>query len=130
MAVKHFYLVALAGVIGCASTGTSGGSKPSKTTLLTGDEIAAAHADITTAYDAVARLRPNWLAPHGGMSSNPEVSTFAAVFVDEQQYGDVNSLRTILAYNVVSIRYYDITQAGARFGFKAGTGGAIEVTTK
>jgi hypothetical protein len=70
MSVKHLYLVAVAAIIGCApASGTSGTSRtaavPRKGNLLTAEEIAAAHADVTTAYDAVARLRPNWLAPRG-----------------------------------------------------------------
>ncbi|HVS59389.1 MAG TPA: hypothetical protein VHE82_01720 [Gemmatimonadaceae bacterium] len=135
MSVKHLYLVAVAAIIGCApASGTSGASGPSATPrrsdLLTAEEIAAAHADITTAYDALSRLRPNWLAAHGAMSSNPQVSEFATVFVDGQRYGGLNSLRNIQAYQVADIRYYDVTQAGATFGLRGGTGGAIEVTMK
>ena len=132
MSVKHLYLVAVVAIVGCASSsGTSGTTAtPRKAILLTAEEIASAHADINTAYDALSRLRPNWLAPHGAMSSNPQVSGFATVFVDGQQYGGVDTLRNIPAYYVADIRYYDITQAGARFGLRAGTGGAIEVTMK
>jgi hypothetical protein len=93
--------------------------------FLPAEEISAAHADITTAYDAVARLRPNWLAAHGA-------SAYATVFLDGQKYadGDLSSLRSTQAYHIASIRYYDVTQSGARFGLQAGDGGAIEVTTK
>ncbi len=130
MSIKHLYPIAVAAVLACATAGSTGTTQKKTGTLLTAQEIADAHADITTAYDAVARLRPNWLAPHGAMSSNPEVSAYAAVWVDGQRTGLIETLKNVPAYYVVDMRYYDVTQAGARFGIRAGTGGAIEVRTK
>jgi len=117
--------VAVAAILGCAANASGTSPTHRSGSILTAEEIAAAHADITTAYDAVARLRPNWLAGHGG-------SAFAKVFVDGQKYADGNlsSLRNIQGYSVASIRYYDMTQSGARFGVQAGDAGAIEVTMK
>jgi hypothetical protein len=129
MSVKYLYLVAAIGVIGCATTATKPGSTR-KANELSGDEIMQTHADNLSAYDAVARLRPNWLAPHGAMTSNQQVSDYAAVFVDGQFVGDINALRNIQAYQVGDIRYYNVTEAGAKFGVRAGTTGAIEVIMK
>jgi hypothetical protein len=133
MSVKHLYLVAVGVIIGCASGGGTGRSTAlHKGNLLTAEEIALAHADVTTAYDAISRLRPNWLAPHGLTSSvsNGAGTEFATVFVDGQQFGDINSLRNIPAYHVGDIRYYDVTEGGARFGIRGGASGVIEVTIK
>ena len=135
MSVKHLYLVAVAALLGCAPAGGTSGTSGTpamgrNNKVLTAEEIAAAHADLNTAYDAIARLRPNWLSPHGAMSSNIDVSPFANVFVDGQPYGDISTLRNIQAYHVADIHYYDITEAGAKFGLNAGTGGAIEVRTR
>jgi len=133
MSVQHLYLIAVAAVLGCSSA-TSGNQAtaglPRKANLLTAEEMAAAHADVNTAYDAVARLRPNWLTAHGVTSAvaNGAGTEYALVFVDGMQYGDLNSLRGIPAYHVGSIRYYDVTQAGGRFGIRAGSSGVIEVT--
>ena len=128
MSVKHLYLIVAAVTLGCASgVGTPGGDPPRPANVLTFEEITAAHADAQTAYDAVARLRPNWLAPHGFATQG---SAYAVVFFDGQQYGDLASLRNIPAYHVGDIRYYDITQAGATFGIKGDTGGVIEVRSK
>ena len=130
MSVKHLYLVAVVAVLGCAASASSKSGLPRTGNLLTAEEIAAAHADINTAYDAIARLRPNWLAAHGVTSSvaNGAGTQFALVFVDGQRYGDLNSLRAIPAYHVGGIRYYNVTEAGARFGIHGGSSGAIEVT--
>jgi hypothetical protein len=135
MSVRHLYLVAVAAIIGCASaSGTSGPSStlavPRKADFLTAGEIVAANADVTTAYDALARLRPNWLNAHGVSSLTTGATDYAIVYVDGHRYGDLDSLRNIQAYQVASIRYYDVTQAGATFGLRGGTGGVIEVKTK
>jgi len=90
MSVRHFYPIAIAAILGCASGGTS----PISDTV---------HGKAT----------------HG--------SEYATVYVDGQRYGSVESLRNIQAYQVADIRYYDITQAGARFGVQGGTAGVIEV---
>ena len=129
MSVKYLYLVGLAAIVGCASS-SGAHSNPIRSNILTAEEIANTHADINTAYDALSRLRPNWLAPHGAMTSSTAVSNYATVFVDGQLTGDVNSLRNIQAYYVGEMRYYDVTQAGARFGVRAGTTGAIAVSMK
>ncbi len=133
MSVKQLCLIAVAAVLGCggATPGLPGASQiPRTPSILTGEEIAAAHADVGTAYAAVARLRPNWLAPHGPMSSNPQASDRAAIYVDGQPYGELESLKNIQAYQVADIRYYDVTQSGARFGIRAGMCGVIEVRSR
>ena len=130
MSVKHLYLVAVVAVLGCASSaGNKTGSLP-RSNFLTAEEIASHHADINTAYDAIARLRPNWLAPHGITSGvdNGAGTEYALVFVDGQRYGDINTLRGSPAYHVGNLRYYNVTEAGARFGIHGGSSGAIEVT--
>ena len=128
MSVNHLYLAASLALMGCATVANP--SSGSSSSQLTAVEMAEKHADVNTTYDAVARLRPNWLAPHGPASSNMQGSTVASVFLDDQLMGDIQSLRNIPAYQVAVLRYYDITQAGAKFGVRAGGNGAIEVRLK
>jgi hypothetical protein len=129
MALKQLYLAALAVTVACASGGSTGqGTATRRSSLLTALEMETAHADVNTAYDAVARLRPNWLAPRGPVSS--AAGEYPTVFVDGQPYGDVASLKNIPAYHVGVIEYFDVTQAGARFGIRGGGAGAIEVRMK
>lgn len=132
MSIKHLFLIAVAAILGCAPASstldTTGASAiPRRANALTDGEIAAEHADIGTAYDAIARLRPNWLFARGVATQGTE---FAAVYVDGNPHGDLNSLRSIPAYHVAEMRYYDITQAGARFGIRGGTGGVIDLRMK
>jgi hypothetical protein len=128
MSLKQLYLIAVAVTLACApATPSVTGGFPRRTNILTADEIAAAHADNASAYDAVSRLRPNWLAAHGVAAHGNE---YAVVFFDGQRYGDLASLRNIPAAQVGDIQYYDVTQAGATFGIKGDTGGVIEVRSK
>ncbi|MGI8401031.1 MAG: hypothetical protein ACR2NS_05420 [Gemmatimonadaceae bacterium] len=129
MSRKLFYLVGMMAVIGCASTPSrpEGSTAVRRGNVLSAEEMASAHADVNSIYDAIARLRPNWLAPRGTMSSGQSGSNYAQVFVDDQLVGDIGNLRNINAYQVGDVRYYDASQAGARFGLRAGTNGAIEV---
>ena len=132
MIIKFGWLVGAA-ILGCASPGTSGTSKPSRDrNLLTAQEIAAANADASSAYDAVARLRPIWLTRHGTTSitsQSPETEV-ARVFVNGQHYGDVGSLRSIQAANVADIRYYGVSESGVKYGLQGGHNGVIDVKLK
>ena len=135
MSVKSLCLVALAAILGCApansttdTLGIPGVHRNAK--VLTSAEIEAAHADVRTAYEAVARLRPNWLASHGAMSSDAGANPFASVWMDGQLLGELNALKDIPAFQVADLHYYDVTEAGGRFGLRAGAGGAIEVRSK
>ena len=135
MSTKLFSLLAVAAILGCASGGTSetprSGGPSRQSDLLTAQELVAAHADGNTAYDAVARLRPNWLASKGVTSvQSNSMNTDAQVFVNGVKYGALTSLRDIPAYHVISMRYYDVTQSGARFGIQGGANGVIEVITR
>ena len=135
MSSHPLILLAAALLVGCGPTRVPDPSitaNTRKTGVLSADEIETAHADATNAYDAIARLRPNWLLPHGVTSGqqNGAGTEYALVYLDGQLYGDLNSLRAISAFHVGSVRYYDVTQAGARFGIRAGSSGVIEVTTK
>src|SRR5256885_8920364 len=84
------------------------------------------------ALPILARVRPNWLAAHGVTSGqdNGAGTEYAVVYLDGQRYGDINSLRGIAAYHVGEVKYYDVTQAGARFGIRAGSSGVIEIMSR
>jgi hypothetical protein len=94
---------------------------------ITAEEILAANVDVLNAYEVIARLRPHWLSSHGPSSLAREGSGYAVVFLDGQQYGDLNSLRSIRGDDVGALRFYSSSEAGARFGLRAGTSGVIEV---
>jgi hypothetical protein len=77
---------------------------------LTADDIAAAH--VSTAYDAVQRLRPAWLR------SVTTATTTGAVTVryNGRTIGGPNELRTINAADVISMQYLNPSTARSTLG--------------
>jgi hypothetical protein len=96
--------------------------------VLTAEEMRAANVDGGSAYEAISRLRPSWLA-HGTKSFDPPSTDLPIVFVDGQRYGDLDSLRNLDASHIADIRFYSPAEAG-RFGLQGGLSGVIEVTLK
>ncbi len=134
MSVKHLYLMAVLAILACApASGTSGASgtpqSPRRTTLLAAEEIRAAHADAGTVYDAISRLRPSWLT-RATTSFDPPATEGPVVFVDGRLYGDLASLRNIIASQIADVRFYSTAEAGGRFGLQGGLSGVIEVNMK
>ena len=87
-------------------------------------------AAVTNVYDAISRLRPEWLARETrsltSSSQGGEPARLIAYFEDAR-YGPVDALRTLPIAGVQEIRYYDPTAATARYG-TGHTAGAIAVT--
>src|SRR5215210_4628250 len=113
MSVRHFYLIALAAAIGCATT--PGKSDTMGTgNIISEQEIAA--SGVSTAYEAVERLRPNFLRSRGPSSLRTDVSSLPTVWLGRQKYGDASTLRQIPASNIVQIRFFSASESAVRFG--------------
>lgn len=125
MPIRYLYLIALTSAIGCASAASSGSRRDPN--LITEQDIAG--VPVTNAYEAVERLRPLFLRSRGKTSINTPNTQYPMVYVDGVRYGDLNSLRNILAIHVLEIRSYNGAEAGARFGLQ-NTAGVIEVRMK
>jgi hypothetical protein len=132
MTANHLYLIAALAIPACApASGTSGAAEQPRraSTVLTAEEIIAAHADRGTVYDAISRLRSNWLTRET-RSYEPPVQSHAIVFVEGRQYGEIESLRNIDVNQIAEVRYYSAAEAGGKFGMQSGLTGVIEVTMK
>ncbi len=119
-------LAVLAG--GCASGGAerNGAPAPDRNHITT-EEIRSVSA--RDAYELVQRLRPDWLRPPLGRSAR--FDTVIGVYYDSSRLGDVQSLRSIEAAGITSIRFLDAAQARGLPG--QGTqhmAGAIVVSTR
>jgi len=98
------------------------------TQLITEEEIDASRA--ATAYEAVQKLRANFLSYRGETSLNRNQSQpFPTVYVDGMEFGQIASLRTIPASQVSTIRLYRSWEATTKFG-TGKMGGVIAVTTR
>jgi hypothetical protein len=117
----------LVAVMACASAGTSTPGVRRDPNLLTQQEIYDAH--VSSAYEAISRLRPMFLKTRGRTTINSEANDYAVVFVDGQRYGDLNSLNNILASSILEARYLPGPDAVNRYGMQYG-GGVIEIKTR
>ena len=95
--------------------------------LITEDEIVASHA--VTAYDAIHKLRANFLSQRGTTSFYNTSSPMPTIYMDGQRYGEVSILATIPAEVVATIRLYRSWEATTRFGMN-NMGGVIAITTR
>ena len=95
--------------------------------LITEDEIVASHS--VSAYDAIHKLRANFLSQRGLTSFGNSSSPMPTVYVDEQRYGDIAILRTIPSEIISTIRLYRAWEATTHFGMN-NMGGVIAITTR
>ncbi len=95
--------------------------------VITFEQIESAHE--RTAYDLVAKFRSNFLNSRGRSSIVLKAPSGATVYLDEVEYGAVNSLRSIPASHVAEIRFIEGWDAMTKYGSDH-TGGIIQVITR
>ena len=100
--------------------------KPSEQ-LITEQEIIDSQA--LTAYDAVVKLRGNFLSNRGKTSILGNSPTVPTVYLDDQACGPILTLRSIPASHVVAIRLYRSWEATTKYG-AGNMGGVIAVETR
>jgi len=125
--MKVGYLFALAAVIACASGGTSASAPRVDRNVIAQTELSS--VPTSSLYEAIEKLRPNFLRSRGQASIQTSGGEYAVVYMDGRPYGDLGSLRQILSTEVSSVHYYDAPSAQQRFGMISGSG-VIEVISK
>lgn len=113
-------LVFLIIVGGCASTGEGSSGSYGDPNRLTAEQIDQARG--TNAYEIVQELRSRWLLATG----RGEVR----VYLDEREYGTLDSLRRISADEIESMRFYSFNEAIGRFPSFSSGAGVIQVNTR
>jgi hypothetical protein len=127
MTGRPFFVLTLAAALGCASSGTAGTTVRREPNLITEQEIAASNE--SNVFDVVNRLRPMFLKTRGRSTINAGGSEYASVFLDGQYYGELGSLRNIVASQIHEIRYLNGPDAVSRYGMRYGSG-AVDVRSK
>jgi hypothetical protein len=111
-------------VAACAGRSRSGAATD-------GNVISAAElndAGSVSVYDVIQRLRPLFLRERGPVSLlNASSQSHTVVFVDQSEYGALESLRTIPASRVERVRFFPGQEAVTRFGSTYGSG-VIQLT--
>jgi hypothetical protein len=101
-------------LIGCVSTGTQSGSSRGSGTTLTREQLSTTNAD--NLYDAINKLRPNWLTSRGPTSVTDATPTSVDVFMGNNYLGKADYLHQVRPGDVTEVAYFDPGSAAARFG--------------
>jgi hypothetical protein len=112
---------------GCAPRGTTGTRSGSRSTTLTQEQLASANSD--NLYDAIVKLRPEWLTTRGPSSVTDIAPASADVYMAGSMLGKTEYLKEVRLADVSEVRYWDAGSASARFGM-GHPRGVIEITRK
>jgi hypothetical protein len=99
------------------------GSVPasSNPNLLTGDQLR--ETNVGNVYDALRRLRPQWLRTRGASSIVSPEATEPVVYVSGIRRGEPRTLQNVNVDQVRSVQFIDARDATTRFG--TGHGGGV-----
>lgn len=121
--IPRLLLVAvLAAALGCGPT--MAGTPAYRADRIT--EVELERTSATTAYEAVQRLRPDWLKKRGRGSFTQSESI--QVYVDEHHVGSVGALSQIPIGHVRRMEFLDGIVATQRFGTDHGAGAILVFT--
>ena len=114
-------------LIAC-SPSRPGFGRISNSQLITQEEIEASRG--SSAFDVIQMLRPNFLTYRGETSMDRRRSTpYPMVYLDGQMFGPIETLTTLRAMQISSIRLYRSWEATTKFGMGK-MGGVIEIKTR
>jgi len=116
----------------CAHNPASAGAPASASSRSSGNALTQQQLAATNAanlYEAIQKLRPEWLTARGATSVTDATPTTANVYMNGTMLGSVDYLREVHVLDVSEVRYWDAGQASARFGM-GHPRGVIELTRK
>lgn len=124
---RTIVVLAAATVLAC-SPPRLGPGQHSDSQLITEEEIDASRG--TNAFEVIRKLRANFLTYRGETSLNKNQSRpYPTVYLDGQVFGPIETLRTIPASQISSIRLLRSWEATTRYG-TGNMGGVIAITTR
>jgi hypothetical protein len=110
----------------CHGANTWDAPGPSRN-LITRVEIEQSRAN--SAWDAVVKLRGNFMASRGSNSLMLKVNKEPTVYLDEVEYGNLGTLKQIPASAVAEIRFIEGWNAEQKYG-PGHAAGVIQVFTR
>ena len=105
--------VAMLLLASCHSANKWDAPAPSRN-VITRAEIEDSHAN--SAWDAVAKLRANFMTSRGANSLLVKVNKEPTVYLDDVEYGNLGTLRQIPASSVAEIRFIEGWNAETKYG--------------
>lgn len=95
--------------------------------VITADQIEA--AQVATAYDLIVKYRANFLHSRGPNSILLKRPKEPTVYLDDVEYGLINSLRNIPAVQISEIRFIEGWDAMTKYGSDH-VAGVIQIYTR
>ena len=126
MRVTRLITFVAAALLTACAPATQTGAAPARN-VLTREQLAATNSE--TLYDAITKLRPEWLSSRGPTSVTDPSPTLASVYMNGTMLGKAEMLREMRLLDVSEVRYWDAASASARFGM-GHPRGVIEITRK
>jgi hypothetical protein len=114
-------------LIACAGAATQRSSGRENRNRLTQEQLAATSSE--NLYDAIVKLRPEWVTSRGPTSVTDPTPTMPSVFLGGNMLGRADYLREMRVLDVTEVRYWEAGPASARFGM-GHPRGVIEVTRR
>lgn len=121
-------LVALImGSVAACSMSSSGSTASSDRNTVSGAELAATNS--VTVYEALERVRPQWLNTRGPVSMTDSEEARPNVYMNGTRVGELEYLREVYVVDVQELRFWSAGEASARFGM-GNPRGVIEIIPK
>jgi hypothetical protein len=113
--------------LACSSATTQTGTRRESRNLLTQEQLAATNT--TSLYEAILKLRPEWLSSRGPISVTNAAPSVPSVFMNGTMLGKAEYLREMRVLDVTEVRYWEAGPASARFGM-GHPRGVIEISRR
>ena len=123
-------LVAAAGLavlVACHSQQKEADSIFSVRNVITQDQIDSSGAN--NVYELIQRLHGEYLRDRGKISIKMNQHERAVVFLNDHEYGILETMRNIPISRVGEIRYFTGTEAAVKFGSQYG-GGVVQLVSR
>ena len=113
--------------LACAGTAAQSGANRATRSVLTQVQLAATNR--TNLYEAIEKLRPEWLTSRGPTSVTNAEPTVPSVYMNGSMLGRAEYMREMGVLDVTEVRYWEPGPASARFGM-GHPRGVIELTRR
>ena len=114
-------------LLACASGTTNTGTNRPSRNVLTQAQLSA--TNYQNLYEAIEKLRPDWLSSRGPTSVTDATPSLPSVFMNGTLLGKSETLRNMGVTDVTEVRYWEAGPASARFGM-GHPRGVIELTRR
>ena len=126
MRLIPFVVVAVCTLSACARANSTS-TQRSSANMLSAEQLAGTNS--SNLFDAIFKLRPDWLNSRGPTSVTDPTPTLASVFMGGSNLGRIDYLRQVGILDVSEVRFWDAARASARFG-QGHPRGVIELIRK